>query len=386
MGVMDWLSRLFGKGDMVKINGQYAGLVSNVYVKKLVIESCIDMIANALSRSTFKTYEKGKEVRKDNYYLLNVQPNQNQNASEFMHSLVNHLFYNNECLVIMQNGQLYVADDFEVLEAALKENLYKNVTIKNFTFDKVFSESDVMHFKLNDRNIMQVIDGLYQDYGLLISSAIDYYKRKNNKRYLIKGDFIRAQDNETQKAVDSMFEMQLKDWFDPNKTGSAFQLQDGYNFEDMSDNSKGAKNDSTTRDIADLINDVINYVSMAFHVPRGLLKGDLADIEKQIDGFLMFAVLPTAKLIQEEFNRKLYPKEKYLERTYLKLHTHDIKIVDFIQLATAVDKLFAVGGLTIDDIIERLGGEPLNTEWSTKRYVTKNYAEAVSLEGGENNE
>ncbi|MGR5977389.1 hypothetical protein ACT7DJ_00015 [Bacillus cereus] len=38
----------------------------------------------------------------------------------------------------------------------------------------------------------------------------DYYKRKNNKRLLILGDFLRAQDPETQAAIDEMFEGQLK--------------------------------------------------------------------------------------------------------------------------------------------------------------------------------
>lgn len=383
MSISEWFSRLFGKNKIVQLTDTFADLATNVYVKKLVVETCIDLISNALSRTNFQTFEKGMEVRKDNFYLLNVQPNQNQNATEFMQSLVNHLFYNNECLVIMQNDQLYVADDFTRKEFAMKENRYADVLIGDFKFEKSFVESEVLYFKLNDRNIMDVIDGLYRDYGMLISSAIDYYKRKNNKRYLIKGDFLRAQDDETQEAINQMFESQLKSWFDPNKVGAAFQLQEGYDLTDMSDNSKGAKNDSSTRDIAELVNDVINYVAMAFHVPRGLLKGDLADIDKQIDGFLMFCVLPTARMIQEEFNRKMYTKQDYLGRTYLKLDTSQIKVVDIVQLANAVDKLFAVGGLCIDDILVMLGREPLNTEWSTRRYVTKNYQDAKTMEGGE---
>ena len=62
-----------------------------------------------------------------------------------MHSLVSHLIYDNECLVIMHNDQLYVADSFNKEEFALRENWYTNVTINDFTFtQKVFKESEVL--------------------------------------------------------------------------------------------------------------------------------------------------------------------------------------------------------------------------------------------------
>ncbi|OAT73760.1 phage portal protein [Parageobacillus thermoglucosidasius] len=380
MGFLDWLSGLFGSRNSITLT-EFQTLSTTAYYKRLAVETCIDLIANTLTRCEFQTFENGKEKRGENYYLLNVQPNQNQNASEFIHSLVNRLIMQNECLVIMQNDQLYIADGWVKNEFALKENYYTDVQIGELTFQKVFHESEVLYFKLNDRNIMEVINGLYEDYGKLIASAIGYYKRKNNKRILIKGDFLRPQDEETQKLIDQMFEKQLADWFNADKPGVGFQLQKGYEFEDMSDSKSGVAQNSTSRDIAELVNDVINYVAMAFHVPRGLLKGDVADIEKQMDAFLLFCIKPIAELIQDEFNRKMYTKQEYLNRTYLKVDTNNLKIVDITQLATAADKLFAIGGLSINDILTMLGKEPINEDWANKRYVTKNYQEASK--GGE---
>src|SRR5699024_6433874 len=198
------------------------------YYKKLAVDTCIDLIAGSISRCEFQTFEKGKSVRRNNYYLFNVQPNKNQNAAEFIHALTTKLFYENECLVVMIDDDLLIADSFTKTNFALKENLYKDVYINNYKLNDVFKETEVMHFKLNDENILNVIDGMYESFGKLLMSSMNYYKRKNNKRYLIKGDFLRAQDEETQKMIDAMFETQLKDWFDPNKEGSAFQLQDGY--------------------------------------------------------------------------------------------------------------------------------------------------------------
>lgn len=380
---MDWIHRFFGKDNKMTLTGGFYELSTNVFYKRLAVETCIDLIANTLSRCEFQTFENGKESRGENYYLLNVQPNQNQNATEFLQSLISHLVHNNECLVIMENNQLYVADSFNKKSFALKENYYDGVTIEDLTFKKTFKESEVLHFKLNDKNIMNVIDGLWNDYGKLLASAINYYKRKNNKRVLIKGDFLRPQDEKTQAAINEMFETQLKNWFDPNKEGSAFQMQTGYELEDLSDGTTSKSQNSTSRDVSELVNDIFNYVSMAFHIPRGILKGDVADIEKQIDSFIMFCIKPMAKLIADEFNRKMYTKEEYLKRTYLKVETNEIKVVDLNQFANAADKLFAIGGFTINDVLKRLGQEPINEEWANRRHVTKNYQEANTLEGGE---
>ena len=126
-----------------------------------------------------------------------------------MHSLVHHLINDNECLVIMSNDQLYIADEFTVDRYAFKENEYKNVVIGDLSLRREYKESEVLYFELNDENIMQVIDGMYESLGKLLISSINYYKRKNSKRFLLKETF-RAQDDETQKKVDELFDNQLK--------------------------------------------------------------------------------------------------------------------------------------------------------------------------------
>ncbi len=384
MRFVSWLKNMFGNKKEITLSECFYDLGIDYFYKRLAIDTCIDLIANSISRCEVQTFEKGKSVRKNNYYLLNIEPNKNQNATEFFHELVTKLVYDNECLVVMVDDQLLIADDFTRKEFALKENIYTDVVVGDYKLKDTFFESNVMYFKLRNKKIMNVIDGMYESLGKLLVSSMNYYKRKNNKRILIKGDFLRPQDEETQKAIDEMFEAQLRTWFDADKEGAAFNLQDGYEFNDMSDGMQSSSgNTGLSRDIADLIDDIFNYVSMAFHVPRGLLKGDVADIEGQIDSFLMFGVNPITENITDEFNRKVYTKKEYLERTYVKIDTTQIKIVDIVKLATALDKLFAIGGITIDGVIERTGGEPTGESWATKRYVTKNYERVDAIGGGD---
>jgi HK97 family phage portal protein len=385
LGLIDWITTFWGDRTSVKLSdSSFYELAVDYYFKKLAVDTCIDLIANTLVSCEFQTFEKGIEKRGENYYLLNVSPNQNQNASEFFHSLINHLFKENEALAIMQNKQLYVVDSFNVEEKALFENSYTNVTIGDFTFDKTFYEKDVIHLKLNDRNIMQLIDSLNSSYGKLITSSMNIYKRSNAKRVVLKGNFLRPQTDAEQQLINEMFDSQFKAWFEADKAGAVFQLQEGYSLDDMSGSGKNGTAATNSRDIRALADDIFDFVAMALHIPRGLLKGDLADIDKQIDSLLMFRINPLAELITDEFNRKMYLKEEYLSRTYTKVDTSRIKILDVVNLATAADKYFAIGVNSINDNLRMLGREPINEKWANRRFVTKNYQTIEAVEKEEN--
>ena len=155
--------------------------------------------------------------------------------------------------------------------------------------------------------------------------------------------------------------------------------------EDASDTKNGVKADSS--DIRNMIDDIINFVAMGFHVPRTLLKGDVADIEANIDSFIMFALNPVAEVFTDELNRKLYKREAFIKRSYMQIDTSRIKLLDITELSNAFDKLFAIGGMTINEVLEELGKNPINEDWANERYITKNYQKASiqenSLQGGE---
>jgi hypothetical protein len=65
--------------------------------------------------------------------------------------------------------------------------------------------------------------------------------------------------------------------------------------EDMSGSGKNGQPAQNSRDIRAFVDDIFDFTATAFHIPRGLLKGDLADVEKQTDNFLMFRINPLLK-------------------------------------------------------------------------------------------
>lgn len=353
--------------------------------KRLAIDACVNLIADAFARCEFKTMENNKSVKKINYYLMNVAPNQNENAVEFWKKIIYKLYYDNEVLVIPQNEMWYVADSFDKEEYAFKENTYSGVTIGDLSLTKTFKESQVFYFKLNNENVMNVINTLYSDYGSLISSARDIYKRSNAKRLVLKGDFFRPQNDKRQEQINEMLTAQFKPWLEANNAGAIFQLQDGYVLEDLSGNGKSGANKNDSRDVRNLVDDIFDFVSSALHVPRGLVKGDVVNVKELVNYLLMFGLLPLIDLISAEVNKKWYKPEDYLNGNYIKIDATNIKVTDLSEQAAGLDKLFAIGAISINDIIERIGGERINEEWADKRYVTKNYADASAPEGGEKN-
>lgn len=385
MGFVDWARSVFlNKNEVTLKDCVSVELQAEVVYKQMAIEICIDLIAKALSRCEFKTFQEGKGFRGNNYYLMNIEPNDNQNATEFWYRAFYKYLYEGECLIIMVDGKLLLADSFATKEMALYPNTYSSVTIKDLTFDRNFTESEVFHFKLTDKNMRRVIDSLYDSYGKLLAGTINTFKRKNNKRWFMNVDFLRAQDDETQEEIDNMIQDQLKDWFDADKEAVVFQRQKGYEMEDASDAKNGVKADSS--DIRNMIDDIFNFVAMGFHVPRTLLKGDIAEIEANIDSFIMFGLNPIAEIFSDEINRKIYKREAYIKRSYMQIDTSKIKLLDIIKLAPALDKVFAIGGYSINDILEELGKNPIDEDWANERYITKNYEKAKlkdSVEGGE---
>lgn len=355
-------------------------LAVEYHVKRLAVQSCVNLIANTLVRCPIRTYENGKEMFGNNHYLLNVEPNQNQNASQFFHEFVSKLVLDNECLVIMQNEQLYVADSFERKEYAFYENVYKNVVVNDFQLDRQFKESEVLYFELNNKKIKNVIDDLYNSYGKLITAAMNYYKRSNALRVKLKIESTGPQTDEEQANREDMFNSQLKRFLEA-EGAAAWPEQDDVTLEELQNISNSGR---TSRDIRALVDDIFDFVSTAFLIPKGLIKGDLADVEGQTDNYIMFCIAPIASQIEDEANRKIYKKDGYLKRNYLRVDTSMIKYTDIVKLATAMDKLISSGTHSANENRMLIGKEPINEDWANEHYITKNYQKAENFfEGGE---
>ena len=68
--------------------------------------------------------------------------------------------------------------------------------------------------------------------------------------------------------------------------------------------------------------------------------------------------------------------------SYQMIDTSTIMHMTAAELAAASDKMIACGGWNIDEIRRKSGDAILNTEWSKRHFLTKNYEEMKALEDG----
>lgn len=372
MAVWDWFLGFFNKDDgILKLDVCVGELTAEIFYKELAINSAINLISNTLSNAEFLTFEKGKEVKKDNYYLFNVEPNQNKSANKFWRDVVYKLVYENECLVIQNDGMFYIVDEFNIKQFALKENIYTDVVIDDYKLNKVFWESEVLHFELHNQKMKTLIDGLYSSYGKLITSSSRHNLRKRAKRGTLEVPGSYPQTDEAQEDLQNLLKNRFKTYFEA-ETGAVLPLTNGLKFIEAED--KVSNNPSQEgRDIRSFIDDVFDFVAIAFSIPPQLLKGDVADTEKAVDNFLTFCINPLADLLTDEINRKYYGKKLYLDNTYVKLDTTRIKHVDIQDIANAMDILTRIGANSINDNLRILGREKIDEDWANARFMTKNY-------------
>ena len=370
------------KGNVLPLNAVVEGLTVEVYFKKLAVQSCINLIANTLSLSEFRTFEGGLETRRDNYYLFNVEPNPNTSASKFWRDVISKLVYNNECLIIQESDHLYVADSWNVVPGTFVENLYTDIKVGEMSLRNKYRESQVIHLELHNERIREVVDGLYESYGKLITAAQKHYKRNGSKRGTLEVPANFPQTEAAQKDLHDLLNNRFKMFFEA-EGGAVLPLTNGLKYVEM-DGGAQTKGSIEGRDIRAFIDDVFDYVAIAFQVPPQLLKGNVADTDKAVNNFLTFCINPLAELLSDEINRKMYGKRAYLERTYMRIDTSHIRAVDIADVANALDVLVRIGAYSVDDCLKHLGMEPLNTDWSQQRWMTKNYEPiTVAVEGGE---
>lgn len=344
--------------------------LSELYLRELAFLTCVNKIANALSKCEFKTYVKGVEKKEAEYYRWNVSPNRNQNATTFMNKLISELYKNNEALVVEVNNQIFVADSFQKEIRALTDYRFTGVTVDNYTFSDTFYQSQVLYFQLNHNNIRKILNGMYESYSKLIAYASKAYQKSRGSRGILKIGAIAQADKNFSERFQKLMSEHFKNFF--QSENAVLPLFDGYDYSDLT-NSKTYSSEST-RDIKALADDIFEFTARAFSFPPSLSKGDVQDTEKAIDELLTFVIDPLAKMLEQEINRKTCGEYQYRDGTYIKINTVAVKHIDLFDIATPIDKLISSGAFTINDILEVIGKQPINEKWANTHFMTKNYS------------
>ena len=361
-----------------------------LYIRELAFWTCVNKIANAVSKCEFKTYYHNKESKGKEYYLWNYEPNQNQNAAGFIYKLIAQLYRKNECLVVEINHRMYVAESYIKEVYALRDHKFSGISFDGYTLQETLDMSDVMFFELNSTDMRKLMNGMYDSYSKLITYAQNAYQKSRGHKGILNIAGVAQEQDNFNETFEELMSTHFKNFF--GKDNAVLPLFDGYNYQDISQNAKTYSTEST-RDIKALADDIFEFTARAFSFPPSLAKGDVQDTTKATDELLTFAIDPLVKMIQQEINRKRNGKDGLEQGNYLKIDTLAVKHVDIFDIATPIDKLISSGAFTINDVLQVIGKPKIDESWADQHFMTKNYSEIGAIlkgiteeNGGENSE
>ena len=390
MSLVSWLADRFGGTAPTKIDAatmaELYTIVGETCFRELAFSAAKTMIGNCISKCEFKTMLNGAEVKQNEWYLWNVEPNKNENSSRFLRKIVNRLCENNECLVIEQGGQLLVADSFTKKDYTLLEDVFTQVTVGDLTFNRSFVQSDVLYWKLGDKNIRQALEALNASYSKMIAYGMQAYQKSRGTKAVLSIDSF-PQDVKKEEKSQWMAD-QAKKYKAFIEGDNAIAVQ-GNGIKLDAFNKSTTYSNEATRDIRAMIGDIFDFTALAFSIPPVLLRGDVQGTSDAVDTLLTFGIDSWACMFQEEIVRKRIGREAHLKGTDMIIDTSQIRHVDIMSSATNIEKLIGSGAFCVNDILKMLGRPPINEPWANQHYVTKNFARIEEMlqaltGGGEN--
>ena len=372
MSFKDWIFNFMEKPKITKPNGEVVDTItgeikSEIFYKELAIYTAITLIANAISKCEIKTYENKEEVKDKYYYALNISPNLNQNSSQFWHKVIEKMVYDGETIAIDLNDKLYCVDSYSVNKYPILGNKYNGVTIDNLQLNKVFTSEEVLLFRLDNTHLKRLIDGLYQDYGKLLSIAVDNFSKSNRSKYKLKMSQIKANDAKFNETFEKVIRAQLKTFLENDN--AVYPEFEGYDLIDISPKS----NVKDSSDIRDLRKEIFEIVGQTFKIPTNMMLGNITNMQEIVKVFLTFCIDPIADMIGEELTRKVYGFEGWKKGCYIKVDTSTINHIDVLDVAEKVDKLIASGVNCIDEVRAIIDYPALDSDFSKTHFITKNY-------------
>ena len=377
MGVFDFFKR---KDVQYSLDFEYAQLSGNVYLKQLVLDTCASFIGRSLSSAEFRFKEDGKYVKNEIYRRLNLRPNINQTASSFWQKFASKLIYDNEVLVIQSDTEdLLIADSFTHTKYALYEDTFSMVTVEDYTYQRNFTQSQVMHIKFGNENLSRLIDGLYKDYGKLFSNVMSYQQRKNQLRATVNLDSITSKNPKELAKVQDFIQNIYKNFAE--KDLAIVPQQPGMEYKEHFSGT-GAST-LTVDEIDKVTNGFFTQVARALGIPPQLINGEVVNTEEVNKNFLMYSMKPLLKKIVDEINAKFISTEQYFLGNVASYHIE--RYLDIFDVSNSIEKVLSSGILNINEIRSELGREELQGEFFNTYFITKNFSTAEeALKGGEN--
>ena len=270
-------------------------------------------------------------------------------------------------LCFISNRNIYCADDYTIVEKRpFLGNVYGGISVDNYMLERKFKADECFIFKLENKQASQLIKAMYEDYGEILSSAMESYKQSNKQKFKLIVDGSKAGDKEFNRIFEEVLKKPIQEFASGNK--KVYVEYSGYNLEPMKMDGTQKSSD----DVLKMIDQTFKITGKAYKIPESLMLGNITNMNDVIKSFLTFAVEPITDMIGKVLTGG-YGQPEWMAGNYYKVDTSGINHVDIFDMANNIDKLISSAFMCIDEVRERTGLDAINKEWSKKHVLTKNY-------------
>ena len=356
--------------------------IKRIELSKLAIEKAVSIIASAIAKSEIKLYnDDGTERINDLYYKLNVCPNDNQLAYEFWFKVVKKLLTEQDCVIFPLNDNYYIADSYSANDVLLKPKTYSGITISDANatvrINKNYKSTDLIHLKYHNTKIKAYLTALMNNYEGVLSALSSGVKNKSGSKFKMSVNgqvtLIEKQTDGTDKRITAdEFKKKLAKLLNDDEL-QILTLPNGIDLQQIKSEASAEVSSMTA-----LAKEIFTTTAMAFDIPQAVFFGTITEKSDASNELITYAVSPVAKIIDDGLNNAIVGAEYYIKGELIKVDLSKFKHFDIIDCASGLDKLRAIGW-TLDEIFDIVGRRKLNTEFSTKRALTKNYADEEEI-------
>lgn len=353
-----------------------------VYLKKMAVDSVLNFVGRTMSTIQFKFSKDKKEINSPWNYILNVRPNKDMSATLFWQRFFYKLMFDNEVLVVLSDdNQLLIADDFYRVESALYDDKFTNVIVKEYEFKRSFSMEDVIYLQYNNENLEKFTDGLFNDYGELFGRMIEISMRNNQIRGSVSVETtgtLNDDDKDTRKKRLQGFIDKIYKSFRTSSVAIVPKMK-GFEYEEYT-NKQGVTNQSLD-ELDTMKKSLINDVARMIGVPPALIMAENADLDSNLDAYRKLCLAPLIRKLIDELSAKLINKSDY--EAGERIEVLNVLSPNLFDLAEAIDKIVSSGAFYVDEVRNEAGYDDLPNGEGKQRLRTKNY-EDVKGGGNEN--
>lgn len=340
--------------------------------------TCVNLIANAIGKCEVKEFRGGKLERGPEWFLWNVQPNKNQNASAFWHKLISKAYSEGDALIVPEpyGSGVVVADSFDIDDTKPVYS-YTSILAGKRKIARL-TEAEVMYIRPNWKNIEPLIRKMSDSFLRLMASSMQNYLFNGGQHWKVHVDQILTGDDEWRDSFAKMMEKQIKPFL--NSASAILPEMDGYKYEQISGSSSSVKSD----EVRALIASIWAETSRAFLIPSALIAGNQQDTTVANRQFLTDVIDPIARLIEQEANRKRFTMDEYLRGDKITLDTSAIVHFDVFANAANVEKIVGSGLMSVNELRAMIGDAAIAEEWADRHFMTLNIGSAEGqTEGGD---